>query len=380
MVEVTALLVTNMLPPLILVFVCWALVIHTIVTIYKHWEKKFKKSAVTSVLTIISMLLFASCMIWCSVLVFAPWSIDPADYQTHVFYGAYVTFSLGRSAMFLLFLGLIHYTFSNTKYDYPKWVKILYLIPSILVPITLIIMTTYDQWIHYDHDFYVTRRYLDHANTIVLLLFSLILFARVLGRVAWKHVRSSDSNNEKELAKIRKFLDTITKYTILVSVVIFFACCVMVMDELTWKGFVVAEIQMDIDFESWILIVFILYYIDCFVNIFCVYLRFAFASPTYDFICSPAHKCCMRCVVGIVEKKYKRYKGNIKDAMELSIKSTSTNLNTTTSARKHDASVTLPSATNASSVQQSSPDKVVSITSTNTNVVHHNEPITEEIP
>merc|ERR1719203_1740422 len=72
---------------------------------------------------------------------------------------------------------------------------------------------------------------------------------------------------------------------------------------------------------------FILYYIDCFVNIFCVYLRFAFADPIYDKLCICAHKCCMKCVLGVVKWKYKKYDSDRKQTMELTV---TTHLETTT--------------------------------------------------
>ena len=218
--------------------------------------------------------------------------------------------------MFLLFISFIHYTFRNTKYNYPKWVKILYLVPSVVVPFILIIMTTIEYWFHFDEGAFKFRRYLDHINTITLCLFSAYLFCRVLGRVAWKQVKFSDENSNEALEKASKLLEQMTKYTILVLVIIIFALAVMIMDELTWNG-----ITFGIDIREWILMLFILYYIDCFINIFCVYLRFSFSAKIYNKLCIHAHKCMMNCCVNCMKKKYEKYnaKINMEKTIELAV-------------------------------------------------------------
>ena len=241
--------------------------------------------------------------------------------------------------MFVLFLSVIHYTFRNTKYNYPKWIKILYLVPSVLIPVILIIMTTIDQWIVYDHQAFKFRRYLDHINTIILCLFSTYLFCNVLGRVAWKQVKYSDENKTEAVAKATKLLNMMVKYTILVFVIIIFALSVMIMDELTWNG-----ITFGISIEKWVLIVFILYYIDCFVNIFCVYLRYSFSSRIYDKICIYAHKYMLTAVVGCMKKKYDRHnvKENIQTSIALSIAATTSSspaMKPNPSTTEHTASI-----------------------------------------
>eukprot|EP01083_Nonionella_stella_P195947 721288_1 len=272
-------------------------------SMYKHWDSKFKKRKITSILTIISITLFAFCMIWCTVHVFSPFTKDPTCNKKVALYVAYLAFTIGRSSMFLLFLGIIHYTFRDTRYNYSTWIKIAYLLPSLIIPIILIIWTTYDRWFYYNFEAYKIRRYLDHANTIILCIFSTFLFCKVLARVAWRQIRtSSEGSDVDQLKRINKMLNTITKYTVLVLIIIFFAICVMIMDELTWN-----QITFNLELNQWFLILFILYYIDCFVNIFCVYLRFVFADPIYNNLCMCAHKCCLKCVQSCIKWKYNKY-------------------------------------------------------------------------
>lgn len=169
---------------------------------------------------------------------------DPVLYRKAALYGAYVTFNIGRSSMFLLFLGLIHYTSKDTKYDYPICIKCTYLILALFVPMILIAWSTYDRWFSYDEELFQIRRYLDHANTVTLCLFSALLFCRVLVRVAWNQlledqraIRSPMScvpDKEAE-ERIQKLLDLITKYTILTLAIVFMSLVVVVMDEMTWS-------------------------------------------------------------------------------------------------------------------------------------------------
>merc|ERR1719242_2222554 len=86
------------------------------------------------------------------------------------------------------------------------------------------------------------RRFLDHANTVTLCIFSTILFSRVLVRVAWnqllqerrsKHETSDDTNAEQ---RVQRLLDLITKYTILALWIVFISLAVIVMDEMTTRG------------------------------------------------------------------------------------------------------------------------------------------------
>lgn len=166
---------------------------------------------------------------------------DPELYRKTALYGAYVTFMVGRSSMFLLFLGILHFTSKDTKYDYPRFIKWCYLILAVLVPMMLIGWSTYDRWISYDEDLFQVRRYLDHANTVTLCLFSTVLFCRVLVRVSWNQLRQDRTSpmnacHDKDTEeRVKKLLDLITKYTILTLAVVIFAVIVIVMDEMTWS-------------------------------------------------------------------------------------------------------------------------------------------------
>ena len=166
---------------------------------------------------------------------------DPELYRKTALYGAYVTFMIGRSSMFLLFLGILHYTSKDTKYDYPKFIKIIYLILALLMPLVLIGWSTYDRWISYDENLFQVRRYLDHANTVTLCLLSTVLFCRVLVRVAWNQLIEDQTSpmsagRDKDAEeRVKKLLDLITKYTIITLAVVLFAVIVIVMDEMTWS-------------------------------------------------------------------------------------------------------------------------------------------------
>jgi len=236
---------------------------------------------------------------------------DPDLYRKTALYGAYVTFMVGRSSMFLLFLGILHFTSKDTKYDYPRFIKWCYLILAVLVPMMLIGWSTYDRWISYDEDLFQVRRYLDHANTVTLCLFSTVLFCRVLVRVSWNQLRQDRTSpmnacHDKDTEeRVKKLLDLITKYTILTLAVVIFAVIVIVMDEMTWNG-----MTFGFAMDDWLSMLFILYYIDCFVNVFCVYLRFAFSNWMYNRLCLRAHQGLICWVTGCIRYRLDRSVSN----------------------------------------------------------------------
>ena len=238
MTEASELVVIGIVATSSLLLLSCVVTTHTAVSLYQQWNKSFSHKKVTSVLTMISITCFALCMVWC--VAFSCWplytldDLDPLIYAKATLWSGYVTFTIGRSTMFLLFLGVIHYTFKDTAYDYPLIVKICYLIPAVIVPLVIIGCSAYDRWIYYDLEFFRFRRYLDHGNTVILCLYSTVLFCRVLGAVALRQLRENDDFNGKTNG-VSRLMHSITKTTILVMVVIFFTLCVIVMDELTWS-------------------------------------------------------------------------------------------------------------------------------------------------
>lgn len=58
--------------------------------------------------------------------------------------------------------------------------------------------------------------------------------------------------------------------------------------------------------DEWLPLVFIVYYIDCFINVAALYLRFAFANWMYDRVCSRVHQGLICWVTKCIQYKLSR--------------------------------------------------------------------------
>eukprot|EP01084_Bolivina_argentea_P196125 336269_1 len=302
MVEVTGLFAFSIAVPCLFLLLSLLFTFHALYSIKIHWEKHSKKLTITW-LTISSMCLFTFCMIWCVTHVMNPFAKNPENHATISAYSAYIAFNFGTITMFLLFLAILHYSFAGTRHDYAKWIKILYIFFAAVVPIFSIILDTYENWISYNKTWYLVKQFTQHINQMILSVFAAYLFMRALYRVAWKGIKHSDGRSETAMNRATKLVDSFTKYTILVFFVVIFGLIVLTMVMLTVNGH-----TLGMKPESWFLLLWIIYYMDCFMNVLCIYLRFEFAAPIYYKLCGKCcHRCCRNSVVESIKWKKRRY-------------------------------------------------------------------------
>ena len=200
--------------------------------------------------------------------------------------------NVGKSSMFILYLSLIHFTFKDSIYAFPKSVKICYLILSIVIPITLIVSFTYAQWFAANELMLLQiTRIVETVNTIILCVFASFLYSRILYLVSLEQMRHNDYDPEESEPRIGRMVHSIAKDTVLVLVVATSAIIKIVIDALTW-----AQITLGMKSDNWFSLRFKMYYIDCFICVFCLYLRYGFAARIYNKVCFCCHWCVMGCV------------------------------------------------------------------------------------
>merc|ERR1712154_348229 len=110
------------------------------------------------------------------------------------------------------------------------------------------------------------------------------------------------------IQRVTKWVDSFTKYTILVSVIVVFELFVVTVVLLTTY-----KITFGMKPESWKLFLWNVYYIDCFINVLCIYLRCDFASKLYNILCGCCccHCLCRKCGVQSMKHKKQKYKDSI---------------------------------------------------------------------
>ena len=307
MTEVTQLLVINISMPCLFLLLSIMFTIHGIVSTYLHCHNHKQNEITITAFSISAMVLFTLCMIICVTIACRPFTDNP-DHHILTSYTAYIIFNCGRITMYLLFLSIVHYSFRKTSYDYSKYIKFIYLIFAISIPLTAMTLDSIETLTDYcsnefdECDIKYIKRFIEHSGNIILSIFATSLFVRSLYKI-------TSNINEQQNEENKIWIDTFTKYTILVLFIVVFGLIVVTMVVLTQLGYY--QSIFGFEPEKWSSIVWIIYYMDCFINVLCIYLRFDFASSVYNKMCRYFHYCCQKVINRCIDCKREHRKSTI---------------------------------------------------------------------
>eukprot|EP01084_Bolivina_argentea_P037977 70217_1 len=298
------LMVTTVATTLILIL-CISLCTHSLTSIAKRWDI-FKSQKVTILLTISTILLFPTCMFLCLMHVFWHLVPNPSIYYDITWYGMMIFFNCGEISLYLLFFSVIHYTF---PYDYSIWFKMACIITACIIPLSRIIWHGLIMWTHISvskvmgyNDSSLLEGVIHLTNNTVLWILSTFLFAKCLYYVALNQIQLSDEHDEIAIERAKKLMQSAVRHTLLMSVIIIFSILISIIHILIWTNTITSLCSQN----YCLLIIWEMY---CLTMLFCVYLRFTFASPIYNKLCKCFQDCCIDVIIqGIRNKSNKSNK------------------------------------------------------------------------
>lgn len=375
----TEIVIAEIALPHVLAFFSWLVTFHVLWTFYKVYnenkignnlsfkDKRRKGSGNNRVvpvkilvLSTITQLCFSVCMTFC--VSHAWWYYVGDDHRATQYYIAKLVFTVGDWLLYMLMLQWLNDAFANTMYDYPKWIKIIYVAFSTFYILWLLAVTNLEYWetsgfaIQYDLN-RIAETIFDPILTIMILyLFNKNIFELAKTQIhntrspatssvsspksledssglpvlksprskspssrSSKISFSSDSGINPDSSEVKahmKLLNVAIRNTVAVTFILIYQWFTMGVGLYFTYEIVPNYISGDIDastFQHWLSSLWIITYFSCFIHIFVIYLKLTYFDRVYWKCCAKCHYCCLKCHDPVGIQSY------IKDMSELAI-------------------------------------------------------------